>query len=179
MAYAAASSPECRLHAQQDIINHLWFMMSPVVCYNLLVSWLVSVLYTLWPPFFRAHRGFFIWAIGQRAEDFPFGWLSQEVEEEEDRRLFFLECCHKPHLLSPRLEMEKGQKNGTIMIILAYFLLLSYSANTHSFWAPTTWKALLDIAVNKREDWFSSRLPLHKVVGPMSGGDDIFCRARR
>lgn len=43
---------------------------------------------------------------------------------------------------------------------------------------PTTWKALLDTAVNKTEDWFS-RLHSHEIVGPVSGGDDTFCRVRR
>lgn len=62
-------------------------------CVRHSASWLVSVPYTLWPPFFSAYRDFYRWAVGWRAEDFPLGWPSQGIEEGEDRRLLFLEFC--------------------------------------------------------------------------------------
>ena len=149
-------------------------------------SWLVSVLYTLWPPFFRAYRDFFRWAIGHRAEDFPFGWSSQAVKEGEDWRLLFLEFCHRSRLLSPALEVGKGQK---IRPLLAYFLLFSLFLLIHCFqqihifffWVPTTCKEspVGDTAVNETEFWFSRRLHLHKVSRSHVGGQDTVCRLRR
>lgn len=129
VAYAPTSSPECGLHAQKDIINHWKFMMSRVVCYTLLVGCCLSSTHCNLPS--SEHRDFFRWAIGWRAQDFPFGRPGQ-VEEAENRRLLFIEFCHRPCLLSPRPEVEKGQKTR-LLASSAHFLLSIYVVNTHIF----------------------------------------------
>lgn len=91
---------------------------------------LVSVLCTPWAPFFSAYRAFFRRSIGQKAENFPLDLPSQRVKEGEDRKLLFLPVFHKPPLLSPKREAGKGEKVRPLWL-LAYFLLFSYSTDTH------------------------------------------------
>lgn len=120
-------------------------------------SWLVSVLYTLWLPFFRAYRGFFRWATGWRAKDFPSGWPSPAVDGGEDWRLLFLEFCHGPHLLSLRLEVGKAQKTRPSSLSACFLLFFFFNKYIHFLSANN----LQSAAGNETEFWFPWRSCSH------------------